>query len=46
MGKKKVEIEIIEQPNKETLTKPKKTKAPLKQPPPQPEPIIENIDAP
>lgn len=45
-SKKKVEIEVIENPKKETLTKAKKTKPPLKQPPPQPEPIIENNDAP
>ena len=43
-SKKKVEIEVIENPKKETLTKPKKTKPILKQPPPQPEPIIENKD--
>jgi hypothetical protein len=45
-SKKKVEIEVIENPKKETLTKAKKTKPILKQPPPQPEPIIENNDAP
>jgi hypothetical protein len=45
-SKKKVEIEVIENPKKETLTKPKKTKPILKQPPPQPEPIIESGAAP
>lgn len=32
--KKKVEIEVIQENQKESLTKTKKSKAPLKQPPP------------
>ena len=42
--KKKIQIEVVgNSQEKESLTKPKKTKPVLKQPPPPPEPIQETV---